>query len=104
MTSWHQFKNGTNGEILITLYEGYPVNQVYSKKLKPGEIFDIKDEIDKPGYFYLITVVKSRGTPDEVVYRKMLTWKEYVDALQEDKVDGFHITEERLKTWERDPK
>ncbi|MBI4352444.1 MAG: hypothetical protein HY593_00810 [Candidatus Omnitrophica bacterium] len=101
MTSWHKLTNGIDEEILVTFFEGYPVNRSYSKLIKPNEVFEIKDQVDRPGHYYVISVTRN-FKQEEIVFRKMYSWHELFLASQEDKVDGFHITEERLKTWEHD--
>ena len=103
MMSWHKIANDTNEEIFVTFFEGYPVNRSYSKILRPGEIFEIKDDIQRPGYYYVFSVTKNYKKEKEIVLRKMYSWTEYFQACQEDKVDGFQITEDRLSNWERDP-
>ena len=104
MTSWHKLTNGTEEEIFVTFFEGYPVNRSYSKLIKPNEVFEIKDEVNRPGYYCVISVTKNVKQEREIVLRKMYSWHELFLASQEDKVDGFHITEERLAAWDRDPK
>jgi hypothetical protein len=98
-TSWHKLTNGTEDALFVTLFEGFPVNRVYSDSLEPGGTFEIKDEMERPGYFFVISAGK-HSDDKYVVYRKMMSWNEYGDAQKSDNIDGFHITPERLATWD----
>lgn len=104
LANWHVFLNKTAEEVFVTFFEGYPVSRVYSKLVKPGEKFEIDDQIERPSHYFVVSVTRNHGQRDKrIVYWKVFSLLEYSNTVIADKNDGFHITDERLATWEHDP-